>query len=118
MRCRPMWTRWRERSTPGATSGSDTCNSTCGRAARGSSSCWPRLPQCTGEADVGIETSIDGLPADRGDSPVGEVAEDDLPEHVAANREAWDRYAEDFVEPGERNWALAPGKERWGIFGL
>lgn len=43
---------------------------------------------------------------------------DALPEHVAANRAAWDTYAVDFVEPGERNWRLAPGEEHWGIFGL
>ena len=41
-----------------------------------------------------------------------------LPQHVAANRAAWDLYAERFVEPGERSWRLAPGEERWGIFGL
>ncbi len=41
-----------------------------------------------------------------------------LPQHVAANRAAWDVYAERFVEPGERSWRLAPGEERWGIFGL
>jgi len=41
------------------------------------------------------------------------VAED-LPEHVAANREAWDRYAEDYVEPGRRAWASS--EPTWGIW--
>jgi SAM-dependent methyltransferase len=41
-----------------------------------------------------------------------------LPAHVAANREAWDRWAGDFVDPGERSWALHPGEETWGIFGI
>lgn len=49
-------------------------------------------------------------PADR--SPAA------LPEHVAANREAWDGYAAEYVEPAERAWALAPGKETWGIYGI
>lgn len=40
----------------------------------------------------------------------------DLPEHVAANREAWDRYAADYVESGRRDWARdAP---TWGIWGV
>jgi len=43
---------------------------------------------------------------------------DDLPEHVAANRRFWDRYAPEWVEPGERNWRLGPGEETWGVFGL
>ena len=46
------------------------------------------------------------------------AAREALPEHVAANRDAWDRYAERFIEPGERSWRLGPGEERWGIFGL
>jgi SAM-dependent methyltransferase len=38
-----------------------------------------------------------------------------LPEHVAANREAWDRYASDYVDGGRRAWAAtAP---TWGIWG-
>jgi SAM-dependent methyltransferase len=41
-----------------------------------------------------------------------------LPQHVAANREAWDRWAADFVGPGEREWARLPGEETWGIFGI
>jgi SAM-dependent methyltransferase len=38
-----------------------------------------------------------------------------LPEHVAANREAWDRYAEEYIGPGERAWAAEP---TWGIWGV
>jgi SAM-dependent methyltransferase len=42
----------------------------------------------------------------------------DLPEHVRRNREAWDRFAAEYVGPGERSWAERPGQERWGIFGI
>jgi SAM-dependent methyltransferase len=39
-----------------------------------------------------------------------------LPEHVAANREAWDRWAPDFVRRGEIAWvAEAPS---WGIWNI
>lgn len=38
-----------------------------------------------------------------------------LPEHVAANREAWDRYARRYVEPGRRAWGREPD---WGIWCL
>jgi SAM-dependent methyltransferase len=41
---------------------------------------------------------------------------EDLPEHVAANREAWDRYAADYAEAGRRWWALTEPK--WGIWGI
>lgn len=41
-----------------------------------------------------------------------------LPEHVALNRAAWDGYAPEYVAAGERAWALAPGEETWGIFGV
>ncbi len=41
-----------------------------------------------------------------------------LPPHVAANREAWDRWAGDFVGAGERSWAQQPGTEDWGVFGI
>ncbi len=40
-----------------------------------------------------------------------------LPEHVAANREAWDRYAAEYVGAGERSWRQQPGEEGWGIYG-
>ncbi|HEX5589773.1 MAG TPA: class I SAM-dependent methyltransferase [Candidatus Limnocylindrales bacterium] len=39
-----------------------------------------------------------------------------LPEHVAANREAWDRYATEYVEPGRRAWASP--EPTWGIWGV
>ena len=39
-----------------------------------------------------------------------------LPEHVRANREAWDRYAHEYVDAGRRNWST--GEERWGIWGI
>jgi len=41
---------------------------------------------------------------------------DTLPEHVRANREAWDRYAEEYVEPGQRHWATTD--ITWGIWGI
>jgi SAM-dependent methyltransferase len=40
----------------------------------------------------------------------------ELPEHVARNREAWDRFAADYVGPGERAWTEA--EPSWGIFGI
>ena len=43
---------------------------------------------------------------------------EELPEHVAANRAYWDDRADDWVEPGERNWRTALGEETWGVFGL
>ena len=43
---------------------------------------------------------------------------EDLPEHVAANRAYWDGYADQWVEPGERNWRMASGEETWGVFGV
>lgn len=39
----------------------------------------------------------------------------DLPDYVLANREHWDRGADDWVEPGERGWASDPN---WGIWGI
>ena len=44
------------------------------------------------------------------------ISPDDLPEHVAANREAWDRYALDYVDPGRRAWAST--EPSWGIWGI
>jgi SAM-dependent methyltransferase len=41
---------------------------------------------------------------------------DDLPEHVARNRTAWDSYAQEYVESGERNWASA--EPTWGIWDI
>jgi SAM-dependent methyltransferase len=40
----------------------------------------------------------------------------ELPEHVSANREAWDRYAASYLEPGRRAWARA--EPTWGIWGI
>jgi SAM-dependent methyltransferase len=40
----------------------------------------------------------------------------DLPDHVRRNREAWNRWAADYVEPGRANWARA--EPRWGIWGV
>ena len=47
-----------------------------------------------------------------------DVSPETLPDHVAANREAWNEYAAEYVGPAERSWALAPGDERWGIYGI
>jgi len=41
---------------------------------------------------------------------------DTLPEHVRANREAWDRYADDYVEPGRKSWSTT--EITWGIWGI
>jgi SAM-dependent methyltransferase len=38
----------------------------------------------------------------------------DLPEHVRRNRAVWDRWAEQYVAPAERNWARRT--EDWGIW--
>src|SRR5215213_11656240 len=40
----------------------------------------------------------------------------ELPEHVRANREAWDRYAEEYVEPGRKAWST--DEVTWGIWGI
>lgn len=41
---------------------------------------------------------------------------EELPEHVAANREAWDRYAADYAAGGHRAWART--EPTWGIWGV
>ena len=41
---------------------------------------------------------------------------EELPEHVRRNREAWDRFAERFVEPGRRAWAS--DTPTWGIYAV
>jgi SAM-dependent methyltransferase len=46
------------------------------------------------------------------------MATEELPEYVRRNRDAWDKFAADYVGPGERSWAEQPGQERWGIFGI
>ena len=38
----------------------------------------------------------------------------ELPDHVARNRADWDAHADDWVEPGRRDWARA--EPWWGIF--
>ncbi len=45
-----------------------------------------------------------------------ELAE--LPDHVARNRASWDSFAHEYVANGEQSWALAPGEEQWGTFGV
>ena len=46
------------------------------------------------------------------------TADEDLPEHVAANRAAWDSFADEYASPGEQAWTLQPGQETWGLFGV
>jgi SAM-dependent methyltransferase len=46
------------------------------------------------------------------------MTDQELPEHVRLNRASWDADAPNWVEPGERSWALQPGEESWGIFGV
>jgi SAM-dependent methyltransferase len=41
---------------------------------------------------------------------------EELPEHVRANREAWDRYAVEYVDAGKRNYATR--EVSWGIWGI
>lgn len=41
-----------------------------------------------------------------------------LPASVEANRAAWDGWAADYVNAGERSWRAAPGEEDWGIYGI
>src|SRR4029077_14835780 len=33
-------------------------------------------------------------------------------------RASWDEAAKDMVANGELSWAMAPGEEKWGIFGV
>jgi SAM-dependent methyltransferase len=54
--------------------------------------------------------------AGRRSEAVSFPAMEDLPEHVAANREAWDRMAPDYVEGGRRSWAA--DEPSWGIWGV
>jgi SAM-dependent methyltransferase len=39
----------------------------------------------------------------------------DLPEHVRLNREAWDKWAHEYEEPGHRNWS---GEPSWGVWSV
>ena len=38
----------------------------------------------------------------------------DLPDHVRRNRDVWNRWAADYVEPGRANWSRA--EPRWGVW--
>jgi SAM-dependent methyltransferase len=40
----------------------------------------------------------------------------DLPEYVRRNREAWNGFAADYVESGERNWAA--DEPSWGVWSI
>lgn len=40
----------------------------------------------------------------------------DLPDHVRRNREYWDTIAEQYAEPGRRNWSTP--EITWGIWGI
>ena len=40
----------------------------------------------------------------------------DLPEHVARNRGAWDRWAAEYEAPGRRNWEA--DEPTWGVFSV
>ena len=40
----------------------------------------------------------------------------DLPEHVRRNRAAWDKWASEYVKPGEAAWANQT--PTWGIWGV
>jgi ubiquinone/menaquinone biosynthesis C-methylase UbiE len=44
------------------------------------------------------------------------VDNESLPEHVIGNREAWDRFAAEYVASGELNWAT--DEVTWGIFSV
>ena len=47
-----------------------------------------------------------------------DVSPPELPPHVAANREAWDGFADEYVANAERAWARQPGDETWGMYGI
>ena len=42
------------------------------------------------------------------------IVSEQLSDHVRKNREAWDQFAPQYVETGERNWATS--EPTWGIF--
>jgi SAM-dependent methyltransferase len=44
------------------------------------------------------------------------MSEIDLPDYVRRNRAVWDRWAPDWVESGERNWAR--DEPKWGVWGI
>ncbi len=45
-----------------------------------------------------------------------EVSEEQLPDYVLLNRAYWDRWAPEWVAPGERNWAQA--EPEWGVWSV
>ena len=45
-----------------------------------------------------------------------EAAGEEPRDHVIRNREAWDRMAAEYIEPGRANWASE--EATWGIFGM
>ena len=47
-----------------------------------------------------------------------DVSPTELPAHVAANREAWDGFADEYVPNAESAWARQPGDETWGLYGI
>jgi SAM-dependent methyltransferase len=47
-----------------------------------------------------------------------DVSPAELPAHVAANREAWDGFADEYVPNAESAWARQPGDETWGLYGI
>ncbi len=47
-----------------------------------------------------------------------DVSPAELPEHVAANREAWDGFADEYAASAESAWAREPGDETWGLYGI
>jgi len=51
-----------------------------------------------------------------GSATTGRGAAGSVPDHVARNRAAWDRWAVDYVEPGRRAWAAA--EPSWGLWGI
>ncbi|HYM84589.1 MAG TPA: class I SAM-dependent methyltransferase [Candidatus Dormibacteraeota bacterium] len=70
------------------------------------------MAEATDREPPGSAGSLD-RPEDERTLDAGDEA---LPEHVAANRLAWDRMAPDYIEPGERAWAKP--EPTWGIWGI
>jgi SAM-dependent methyltransferase len=64
----------------------------------------------------GRDPDVDPVADPRADPRADPHADPELPEHVRLNREAWDRYAADYAEPGRRSWARA--EPEWGIWGV
>src|SRR5689334_14884091 len=88
----------------GGTRASARSRSTSGPSRPRPSTCCSAPGHCTGaRPDVAEPTDV---------SPAT------LPSHVAANREAWDGFAAEYVAAAEREWALRPGDETWGLYGI